>query len=338
MEINQLKAELEKGNVCGTYLVTGADALRREQAVRLLEEALCPPSMQEWCLVRVDATESSGAEVLDLVSTPPFLGERRLVVVKAADQLAGDEVLLDHVVHPPAFSTLVLVAESFDRRRKLFEAIQRHGRVLEYGAPSEERDLLQRIGEMARQLGVHLDRSALSALLARVGDDLLRAERELAKLALFAGGEKPVGEDAVQAVVAEAPPTLGQWAVFDYVDALSEGRGALALERLQKLLAAGESPLVVLAIIARQFRLLLAGLAWRGERPEALAQVLSMRSAYPVKKAMAQARGWSLPQIALALEECAHCDALLKRGADGQRTLELLTIKLVEMRRTKASR
>lgn len=332
MDIGELERELKKGIVHGAYLITGEDELRREQAVRLLEEALCPGALQEWCLVRVDGAESNGAAVLDLVSTPPLLGDRRVVVVKAADQLADDELLLPHVLDPPGFSTLVLVAPSYDRRRKLYQEIQRRGKLLEFGAPAQAQDRLERIAEIARALGVELDREALAALAAKVGDDFKRAEQELAKLAVYAGG-RTVGSGEVFAVVAEGPPALGQWTVFEYVDALSEGQGALALERLEELLAAGEPPLVVLAMIARQFRLLLAGLAWRGERPEALAQALSLKSTYPARKALAQARGWSLSQIAQALEACAQCDAWLKRGVDGRRALELLTVKLVEMRR-----
>jgi len=90
MEISRLKAELNQGHVSGTYLITGGDALRREEAVRVLEEALCPDeALRQWCLVKVDAEESSGDQVLDLVSTPPILGERRVVVVKGADRAFG---------------------------------------------------------------------------------------------------------------------------------------------------------------------------------------------------------------------------------------------------------
>jgi len=337
MEISRLKAELNQGHVSGTYLITGGDALRREEAVRVLEEALCPDeALRQWCLVKVDAEESSGDQVLDLVSTPPILGERRVVVVKGADRLSGDEALLGHVSDPPGFSTLVLVAESYDRRRKLFQEIQRRGRVLAYEAPAGERDRMQRLEEMARGFGLSLDRAALSALLNRVGGDLPRAEQELAKLAAYVAAGQPVGEDAVAAVVADGPPELDQWAVFQYVDALTEGRSAAALEHLALLLEAGEHPLRVLGMIARQFRLLLAGLAWQGQRPEVLARMLALKSTYPAKKALAQARGWTLEQAASALEACAQCDAQLKRGADGRLALELLTVKLAAIRRAPA--
>lgn len=335
MEIGQLREELKQGVAGGTYLVVGEDALRREEAVRVLEETLCPEPVREWCLVRLDARETNGAEVLDLVSTPPFLGERRVVVVRDADQLPEDDALLSHVANPPAFSTLVLVAAAYDRRRKLYGEIQHHGRLIECQVPSEERERSKRIGEIARAQGVELEPGALAMLMARVGEDLQRAEQEVAKLAVYAAAGARIEAGDVRALVGEGPPTLGQWAVFDYVDALTDGKVSAALDGLGRLLAAGEPPLLVLAMIARQFRLLIAGLAWQGASPETLAQALSMRSTFPAKKAMAQAKGWSLSQLAAALEACAACDASLKRGADGRLALELLTIKLVEMRRAK---
>ena len=288
--------------------------------------------MHQWCLIKVDAEESAGADVLDLVSTPPFLGERRVVVVKAADRLPGDEALIPFVHDPPAFSTLILVSEGFDRRRKLYQAIKKSGLVLEYEAPKEN-DLTRRVLEMAQGLGLSLDRGAVAALVEKAGDDLERIAQELHKLSVYVDDGAPVDSVQIDALVGAGPPVLGQYALFEYVDALTEGAGAQALERLGRLIAAGEPPLVVLAMIARQFRLLLAATAWRGERPEAMAMALEMKSTFPAKKAMAQVRNWSLPQLIEALEACARCDALMKRGVDGRRALEILTVKLVENRK-----
>ena len=331
MEIKDLERELKRGKVYGTYLVTGSDTPRRDQAVRLLEETLCDPEMHQWCLVKVDAEESTGGDVLDLVSTPPFLGERRVVVVKGAERLPSDEALIPYVQAPPEFSTLILVAESVDRRRKLYQAIKKGGLVLEYETPKEN-DLDRRVHEMARGLGLNLDREAVSALVERVGGDLERITQELHKLSVYVENGAAVDRAQVDALVGAGPPILGQYALFEYVDALTEGSGAQALERLGRLIAAGEPPLVVLAMIARQFRLLLAATAWRGERPEALAMALAMKSTFPAKKAMTQVRHWSLPQLIEALEACALCDALMKRGVDGRRALEILTVKLVQHR------
>lgn len=331
LEIRQLENQLKEGNIYGAYLVSGSDSLRRDQALRLLEESLCPSEMQQWCLVKVDAEESDGFAVLDLVSTPPFLGDRRVVVVKAAERLADDEALLPYVQDPPAFSILILVAGAFDKRKKLYQAIKRHGLVLEYEAPKEV-DLERRVVEMARALELRMERGAVSALVEKAGDDLERIGRELEKLALFVEPGASVDRDLVEMLAGEGPPILGQYALFDYVDAVAEGAGQQALERLGRLMAAGQPPLVVLAMIARQFRLLLGAAAWRGERPEAMAAALGMKSGFPAKKAMAQVGRWPVAQIIGALEACAECDGLMKRGVDGRRALEILTVKLVQRR------
>lgn len=334
MEIKQLENELKRGKVYGAYLVTGSDVPRREQAVRLLEEALCAREMQQWGLVKVDAEETDGFAVFDLVSTPPFLGERRVVVVKSAERLADDEALVPFVQDPPGFSTLILVAGAVDKRKKLYQAIQKHGLVLEYEAPKDV-DLERRVQEVARGLGLRLEREAVAALVEKAGGDLERIGRELEKLAHFAGPGGVVGRDEVEALAGESPPVLGPYALFEYVDALTEGAGSVAMERLGRLIAAGQPPLVVLAMIARQFRLLLAAVAWKGERPEVMAGALGMKSSYPAKKAMGQAGNWPLVRIIEALEACAECDALMKRGVDGRRALEILTVKLVTGRGAK---
>lgn len=334
MEIKALEAELKRGKLYGTYLVVGSDTPRRSQVIRLLEETLCPSGMREWCLVKVDGEESSGPEVMDLVSTPPFLGERRVVIVKEAGRLSDEEALIPYVENPPGFSVLILSAESVDRRRRLYRVIEQKGLVLMYETPKEG-ELHRRVREMARDVGLRLEPEAVAALLERAGDDLKRIDQELEKLSVYTGQGETVGRDQVDALVASSPAVLGQYEVFEYVDALTEGRGAAALERLSRLISAGEPPLLVLAMIARQLRLLLAATAWRGERPEAMARALGMKSSFPAKKAMAQAGAWSVDDLAEALEACAQCDAAMKRGVDGPRALEILTIKLAERRRAR---
>ena len=137
MEISRSRRSSIKGMCPAPILITGGDALRREEAVRVLEEALCPDeALRQWCLVKVDAEESSGDQrCLDLVSTPPVLGERRVVVVKGAGPAFGDEALLAHVAILPGFPRWC-----WSRRLRppaqAVQEIQRRGRVLAYEAPA----------------------------------------------------------------------------------------------------------------------------------------------------------------------------------------------------------
>ena len=332
MDPNQLEIEAAVAPA-GVYVIAGSDAAMKEKALQILQARLCDDASAEWCLVKVDGKEADGGRVLDLASTPPFLGGRRVVVVREAEALEEDERLIPFVEEPPAFSTLVLCYENVEkaRQRKLFQVARKRGTLVEYDVPHAS-ELPRRVARMAEEAGVALEPGAAEVLLERTGGDLVAVGRELEKLAAYALGAR-ISPEEVSRLVASGRPELGQYAIFDFLDALAEGRSAEALARLDALLRGGEPPLLVLSMIARQLRLIYAALAFRGESPESVAHALGLRSVFPAKKGLAQAAGWTLELAAEAIGLCARCDGAIKSGADGRVALEELAVRIVEARK-----
>lgn len=327
MDLKDLQASLASEKAAATYLVVGADDGMKRRAVRLLQNHFCASEYSEWNIEVVDGAESDGATVLDLISTAPMLGDRRVVIVHHVEKLPNPDELLPFVEEPSGFSTLILVGNQIDKRRRFFTSIKKHGRVLECDVPQGDA-LLKRIKSMAVEAGVQLDRGTVEILAQRAGDNLGRLEGEVEKLTAFAGERGKVTSSDAERLVALGDPALGQYAIFDFVDAIAEGRGDAALGRLNALLSAGEAPLVVLAMIARQFRLLLGARAWQGAPLSQAAEGVGLKSTFPMRKALAQVRQWSRDDIIQALEACSGCDEAMKHGVDGRRALELLTLTL----------
>ena len=333
MDLKQL--EVSAANApAGVYVIAGSDAAMKEKALQILQSRLCDEASAEWCLVKVDGKETDGGRVLDLASTPPFLGGRRVVVVREAEALEEDERLIPFVEDPPGFSTLVLCYKEPEKTRqsKLFQAARKRGTLLEYDLPHAS-ELPRRVARMAEEAGVALEPGAAWVLLERTGGDLVAVERELEKLAAYALGARLSTEEVSRLVAGSGAPELGQYAIFDFLDALAEGRTAEALARLDALLRGGDPPLLVLSMIARQLRLIYAALAFRGESPESVAQALGLKSVFPAKKGLAQAAGWTLELAAEAIGLCARCDGAIKSGADGRVALEELAVRIAEARK-----
>ncbi len=309
------------------YLLVGGDVAERSKWVAQIQSRYVDPGFADWCVETVDGLEATGHDVLELVSTPPFIGERRVVIVRSAQGLADEEALVPYAESPAHFSVLVLIADSIDKRKKLYQAIRKHGKVVEFEAPATER-LPGVIVRMAEERNFTLDPAALSLVVERSGDDMNRVKGEIEKLSLYAGDGGRISLKEADLLVSRGQPTLGQYAIFDFVDALAEGQVGVALRRLDELLRCGEPPLLVLTMIGRQFRLLLAAIAWQGGPPSELAKAMGLRSEYPARKALGQARRWKVDQVARALEACSECDVLMKRGMDGRRALEALTVRL----------
>lgn len=126
--------------------------------------------------------------------------------------------------------------------------------VREFAAPPA-RSLPAWITKRARARGSEITPDGARALaegLVREGNvDLRLAATEIDKLQAWADGQ-PIDAEAVALLV--TPVSLET--VFKLGDALSEGDGATALTLLHRHLEEGEHPLRMLALVARQVRLL----------------------------------------------------------------------------------
>src|SRR5690606_37975882 len=127
---------------------------------------------------RIDPTVATGTDVIDLLSTPPLIGGRRIVIVDHAEELKEMDALLPQIQDPPGFSTLIMVTARPSRDISIAAAIKKAGGLYEFTVP-QGGQLAQRLRQMARAAGVTLDNDAIKTLIERVGDDLARAQNEI---------------------------------------------------------------------------------------------------------------------------------------------------------------
>lgn len=160
----------------------------------------------------------------------------------------------------PPWATLLLTSPHVDRRSRLYRQLQARGRVLDLGVEKERSGRISRealmefIGQRLKELGKRAQPKALEMMLARAGDELWSVHRELEKLALYVGDEPAISA----ADVAEVFLDRGEAWVFDLTEALAKRDPLAALRHLSRLLAQGEPPLRLLAVLAGEIRRLIS--------------------------------------------------------------------------------
>ena len=138
---------------------------------------------------------------------------------------------------------------------------------------------------------------------------------------------------------ADLEPFLGEagaLAPWDLTDAIDAGRTAPALEVLHRMLSAGEShPLVILALLHKHYRQMLRLDGSGVTSPEQAAEVLGTKSAFPAKKALAQANRLGTARIARAVQLLAAADLDLRgtTGLPGELVVEVLVARLSRLAR-----
>ncbi len=318
------------------YLVKGSDASLVAQAAHALVERLVDggdPSMmvEEFGGPGVDQFDVGA--VIDACTTPPFLVDRRLVVVREAGQIGAADAkrLVAYLADPLDTTALVLVAGGGTLVPALSKAVGACGEVIDTSVGTG-RARSQWLSDHLRGGPVRLDGPAQARLGEHLGADMGRLAGLLDTLAAAYGPGATVTLSDLEPFLGEA----GALAPWDLTDAIDAGRTAPALEVLHRMLSAGEShPLVVLAQLHKHYRQMLRLDGSGVTSAEQAAEVLATRSVYPAKKALAQANRLGTAGIARAVQLLAAADLDL-RGTTGlppELVTEVLVARLSRLSR-----
>jgi DNA polymerase-3 subunit delta len=159
----------------------------------------------------------------------------------------------------PARTVLLFTASAIDARKRLSKRVREVGAVVDFSAERERSGALSRdsvedlVHHIARQFGKQLAPAAQDLILRRAGSESAMLAMELEKLCLYVGERPTITEDDVRAGFRDMAES---W-IFDFTAALASRQAARALPLLRGLMEQGEPPLRLLAMIARELRLML---------------------------------------------------------------------------------
>lgn len=196
------------------------------------------------------------AQMLDAVAAKAL--DLGLSVASYRDERALLEEFLDSGTGGD--TAIIFTAVEVDRRKRIFKEIEKRGVVLELAVERERSGAMTReavesmIEEVMTAWNKRPTTAARRAIAQRAGGDPGQLHSELEKVCLYAGESQQVDE----AEVAAAMRDLAESWMFDFTGALAQRQVGKALSLLRGLIAQGEPPLRMLAMIAREIRILLA--------------------------------------------------------------------------------
>lgn len=206
--------------------------------------------------------EADWRDVHDALTTMSLFGDdAQVVVVEEADTFvtANRDKLENWVKSPQSARTLVLEVKTFPKTTKLAKATEKVGLAVDCGVPSDNKGgRLNKFTSAAKKWLAHrakhvhqceLDRTAIDRLFDLLPMSLGLMDQEVAKLSLLSDS------GVIDLPLVEA--NVGDWRTrqtWDMIDAMVEGRSAEAMKQLDKLLAAGEEPIPILAQVAYTLR------------------------------------------------------------------------------------
>ncbi|HKH93034.1 MAG TPA: DNA polymerase III subunit delta [Gemmatimonadaceae bacterium] len=314
-----LHAALKKRVFDPVYYLFGEDDFLKEQAARDVIAAAADPATRDFNLEIRRANELDAESLDALLSTPPMLAERRVVVLRDVDKMKkGVRVLLDRYLTRPAQDTvLVLVAPSGAKADK---TLSERAIAVEFAPLTGDRLPRWVTYHAQHALSRTMTPEAVTLLLEAVGGDLAQLAVELEKLASYA--PETIDERAVAAVVGvRRGESLG-----DLLDAVAakDVNTALGLIPIVLQLPKTTAVSIVMAMTVQTLALgygeasLASGTSPRGLFNELMA-LLKDTGAFPhrpwgeaVNAWTKHAAHWTAVEIDAALRALLAADAALK--------------------------
>lgn len=308
----EFRRRLDTDPLPPAFLFTGAEAYLQEEGLRAVLDKALPPADRSLNLeVLYAGAEVTGQEVGDRAQTLPFLGERRVLLVRQVERWrAADLSHLSRYLSRPSPSTLLLLSSGEERLRSTewtrFAALTRHVECY----PLFENQLPDWVERRAHDLGKRIQREAVFTLLERTGTALTELDHELTKLTLFVGTHEVITEADVLAVVGHTR----QESLNELAAALGRRDAREAVRCAERVFDEGAPAPQVLWSLARMFRRLQGDLARldAGERPD---QVFAeVRHPSERRERSEQAKAYAtedLPEVFCILQ---RIDEQVKRG------------------------
>lgn len=317
-----LERELSAGEIGPLYLFWGEESYLREHWVGVIRKHLLPEGMADFNHKLFEGKDIDMDEVRTAVDTVPFFSDRTLVELRGLDIFSNEPLrsaMAEIVSDVPDYCCLLVVFDLPDMKPKattaLYKEISKLGKVVEFTAQSQSK-LVNWIIRRFTALGCNISHEDADYMIFYCGSLMTGLILEVDKLAAYCGPRRVTRADIEE--VAIAVPTA---IVYRMTDALSSGEHGRAAEIMAELIAMRESPIMLLSLIARQFRqLYTACLALRqGRGAEYVKELWGMRSDYPARLLINNAKLFSREKLENILKLCAKTDFEMKsNGSDNE--------------------
>lgn len=327
----------------------GPDTYRsREKLKELKQKFLKEIDPSGINLTTIREEDVSLERIKQAVGAQSFFAKKRMVVIENAcfqNKRLSQEI--SDYVYSKAFPKDVVVVFFQDEKEKtgrisgwaskamrkklerdpLFEKLQKEKYAQQFQSLPINK-LNKWLQKELKKRSITMSLRAQKLLIAFVGNDLWQLSNELNKLCAYKNGKEITGEDVEKIVVAKFDDNI-----FNLVDAVSIKSKKKAVQILTEQLQGGTNALYILAMLIRQFRILVqVKLLLKKERMNSyqLGVKLNLHP-YVAQKAYSMERNFSLDELRKIYNNLLETEVVIKSGdMHPELALDLLVTRIVK--------
>lgn len=334
----QVWKDLKKKQVHPVYLLYGTETYILQETVKKIIQAVLEEDEKEFNYSVYDMEETPIETALEDAETLPFMGEKRVVLVKNPSFLTGErkKEKIDHqlnkleayLAEPAPFTVFILLApyEKLDERKKVTKLLKKQALAVDVQSLSEK-EMHSWVHSIAEAENMEIEQAAVERLAILTNASLMVMNQEMKKLCTYQG-EGVISLETVEKLVARS---LEQ-NIFDLIEHVVSRDIQTALQNLYDLLKTNEEPIKILSLLVNQFRLILQvkQLSKTGYGQPQIASSLKIHP-FRVKLALKHASLFTEEELSGIMKNLADADYEMKTGRmEKQLVLELFLLKLAQ--------
>jgi DNA polymerase-3 subunit delta len=338
MDFKTALKKIQKEAFAPLYVCYGAESYLIQELLQKLTNRYIEPEDQSFAVSKYDLAETPLDTIIEEAETLPFMGPRKLVIATNALFLTGakesakvehkTERLLEYLKSPVDFSIIVLIvyADKLDERKKLVKSLKESDCLVSCTSLSAD-DLSHWLKGEAEKAGISFAPGVVEQFIMYTGTNLQTLSSELDKCALFLGQGGILTTDVLDQLVTRST----EQNIFILIEQIVQLQLDKAFTMLAELLRRKEEPIKIMALIARQFRILyqVKDLQQQGYSQQQMASQLGLHP-YAVKIATGQCNRFEVQQLTGILNQIADLDYQMKSGKiDKTLGLELFLLRLI---------
>jgi DNA polymerase-3 subunit delta len=338
MDFKTALKKIEKKAFAPLYVCYGAESYLIQELIQKLTNQYLDPEDISFAVSKFDLAETPIDTIIEEAETMPFMGPRRLVIATNALFLTGakesakvehkTEHLLEYLKAPVDFSIIVLTvqADKLDERKKLVKSLKEADCLVACTSLTAD-DLNHWLKGEAEKAGIAFAPGVIEQFIMYTGTNLQALTSELHKCALFVGRGGLITAEILDQLVTRSI----EQNIFILIEQIVQLQLDKAFTMLAELLRRKEEPIKIMALIARQFRILyqVKDLQQQGYSQQQMASQLGLHP-YAVKIAAGQSNRFEAQQLTGILNQIADLDYQMKSGKiDKTLGLELFLLRLI---------
>ena len=205
----------EQGDLLPVWLVVGEERMLKDAVIAAITKAALAGGLPDFNHDKFTAGETDVDKIIGATRTVPMMAKKRVVFVRGLERWdtasaasdSGDDGgrgkalppldrLAEYAKTPIDSTTLILVAQKLDGRRKIVTLAKKQGFVVDC-AQVEGRQLPGWIKNRAKLKGHTIQQDVCELIAEIAGPDLSYLDDVLERLSLYVGKDAPITEEAV---------------------------------------------------------------------------------------------------------------------------------------------